>query len=116
MTVADPDVVDWLGLERGTGHVVLTIVDDLDWRDEHAHLLALQEKLNTYLRFLESGEVWRRLATELGREVAASVPIRVDILARHRATPHAQAFLDHATAAFDSAGFALAYKVVRADD
>jgi hypothetical protein len=43
-------IVDWLSIEKDTGDVVLTLVDDLDWSDVHAHLLALQEKLNTRWR------------------------------------------------------------------
>jgi hypothetical protein len=34
MTVAQTGVVDWMGIEKLTGHVGLTIVDDLDWSDE----------------------------------------------------------------------------------
>ena len=52
MTVLQKSTVDWLGIEKGTGNVVLTVVDDLDWSDENGHLLALQEKLNTYLAFI----------------------------------------------------------------
>jgi hypothetical protein len=47
VTVAQIGVVDWLGIETGTKHARLTVVDDLDWSDEHMQLL--QEKLNTNL-------------------------------------------------------------------
>ncbi|WP_407700513.1 DUF6572 domain-containing protein [Steroidobacter gossypii] len=64
MTVAQTGVIDWLGIDN-TGHVCLAVVDDLDWSDEHDHLLILQETLNTHLAFIESGEFFERLVEEL---------------------------------------------------
>ncbi len=69
MTIRKTDVVDWLGLEKGTGRVVLAVIDDEDWTNEHEHLHLLENKLNTYLAFIESGQVYERLAEDLGREV-----------------------------------------------
>lgn len=74
MTVAQTGVVDWLGIEKVTGHVSLSVVDDLDWSDEQNHLLLLQEELNTYLAFIESGEVFERLVEEVGRRVPDTSP------------------------------------------
>jgi hypothetical protein len=113
MTVAQTGVVDWMGIEKGTGHVSLTVVDDLDWSDEQKHLLLLQEKLNTYLAFIESGEVFERLVEEVGRRVPASTPVKVTILAKFELTPRSRAFLDHATEAFGNAGFSLGHRVVK---
>jgi hypothetical protein len=56
MTLDTPDTVDAMGIEIGSGLAVLTIADELDWRDERAHLLALQTKLNAYFAFIESGQ------------------------------------------------------------
>jgi hypothetical protein len=112
MTIQQTGVVDWLGIEKDTGHVVLTVVDDLDWSDEHGHLLALQAKLNTYLAFIESGEVFERLAEEVGRTVARHTPIRVSILAKHPPPAHSRAFFEYAKRSFDGAGFGLSFKVV----
>ena len=44
------------GIDRLTGRAVLTISDHLAW-DSDDHLLTLQDKLNAYLRFIESGEL-----------------------------------------------------------
>lgn len=112
MTVAQTDIVDWMGLEKGTGHVSLTIVDDLDWSDEENHLLLLQEKLNTYLAFVESGEVFERLVEEVGQQVQETTPVKVTILAKFGPTARAHAFLKHASEAFGGAGFALDHRVV----
>jgi hypothetical protein len=112
MTISQPRIVDWLGIENVTGFVSLTIVDDLDWGDEQSHLLLLQAKLNTYLAFIESGEVFERLATEVGHQVPISTHIKVTILAKNEIPLRAQAFIGHAKTKFREAGFELAFKVV----
>jgi hypothetical protein len=112
MTVSQTAIVDWLGIEKDTGYVSLTIIDDLDWSAEHTHLILLQEKLNTYLAFIESGEVFDRLLEDVGRDVPRSTAIKVTILAKFAATPHAHAFLAHATNTFSQAGFSLYHRVV----
>jgi len=38
--------------------VMLTISDHLPWDEENEHLLVLQDKLNSYLTFIESGEIF----------------------------------------------------------
>lgn len=112
MTVKQTEIVDWLGLEKDTDSIILTIVDDLDWSNETDHLLALQEKLNTYLAFVESGEVFDRLSDTVGSQVPRDTPIKVSILAKYPPTSRAEAFLDHARGAFEGAGFILVHKVV----
>lgn len=113
MTVAQTRTVDWMGIEKGTGHVSLTVLDDLDWSDEQKHLLLLQEKLNSYLAFIESGEVFERLVEKSGRRVAASTPVNVTIIAKFELTPRAHEFLDYATVSFGNAGFSLVHRVVK---
>jgi hypothetical protein len=112
VSLRNTDVVDWLGLEKETGHIFLTVVDDEDWDNEQQHLEWLQEKLNRYLAFIESGEVFERLETEVGRTVEATTPIKVNILARYRVPPRAVEFLKYATDTFLGAGFALTHRVL----
>lgn len=112
MTVERTGVVDWLGIEKGTGHIILTVVDDRDWSDENGHLLALQEKLNTYLAFIESGEVFERLAEDVARTVSRSTPLKVSILAKYPLPDRGRAFVEHAQGAFSRVGFSLTFKVV----
>jgi len=114
MTVAQTGIVDWMGIEKTTGYISLTVVDDLDWSDEQQHLVLLQEKLNTYLAFIESGEVFERLVEEVGRRVPATTPVKVTILAKFDLMPRSQAFVDHAIDMFSNAGFLLSHQVVKA--
>jgi hypothetical protein len=112
MSIRKTRVVDSLGIEKGSGDIVLTVIDDEGWTNEHEHLHLLQEKLNSYLAFLESGEVYEQLATELGRTNAKGLPIKVSILAKYPLPAHAQEFLRFAQEMFSGAGFSLTHRVL----
>lgn len=114
MTVARENVVDWLGFEKETEHVVLAVVDDLDWADEDGHIALLQAKLNAYLAFIESGEVFDQLRVELGREIATDTPMEILILAQFVPSHHGRAFREYARSICEGAGVALRFKVVGA--
>lgn len=112
MTLRQTRTVDWLCIEKGSANVVLSLVDEEDWEDERIHLELLEAKLNSYLAFIESGEVYDQLA-QAGRIVDKATPIRVDIIAKHTIPPQARMFLEYATNMFQGAGFKLTH-VVRA--
>src|SRR2546427_9504377 len=57
MPVENHGLVDAIGVVKESGAVALTISNHVDWEDSRAHLLSLQEKLNRYLAFIESGEL-----------------------------------------------------------
>ena len=77
MSVEQTDVVDILGIDRETGHVVLTISDHLDWSDSVEHQTILQEKLNTCLASVESGEILGQYPEAKNRPVAFRVVFQV---------------------------------------
>jgi len=57
MSAEDTEIIDIVGINRETGHVILTISDHLDWSDSTAHQLILEKKFNSYLAFVESGDI-----------------------------------------------------------
>ena len=59
MTIEDRDTVDIIASRPDSSVVKLIVSDHLDWRDVHAHQLAIQEKVNAYVAFLESGQLHR---------------------------------------------------------
>jgi len=101
VSVEQTDVVDILGIDRETGHVVLTISDHLDWSDTVEHQAILQKKLNRYLAFVESGEILEQYPDAKDRPAALRVVFQV--------TPDesGRAFIARARAAIESAGFTL---------
>lgn len=69
MSVDQTDVVDAVGLDPETGRVTLLIADHLDWEDAEGHTRALQEKLATYVAFVESGQLAEECPEASGRPV-----------------------------------------------
>jgi hypothetical protein len=70
MTVQDTRKIDRLGIDRESGDVRLMISDHLNWdEDEGEHLLTLQEKLNNYLEFVESGQLYKQYPQAAGRKI-----------------------------------------------
>jgi hypothetical protein len=101
VSVEQTDVVDILGIDRETGHVVLTISDHLDWSDSVEHQTILQEKLNTYLASVESGEILGQYPEAKNRPVAFRVVFQVP------PDESGRAFVARAREAIESAGFTL---------
>ena len=57
MSVEQNDIIDFISTSPD-GKIVLTISDHLSWDQKNEHLFILQEKVNSYLRFIESGEIF----------------------------------------------------------
>lgn len=81
MSLDHTDSVDAIGVERGSGHVILTIADSWDWSDETNHLLALQKKLNAYFAFIESGEICTAYPKAAGEQLVIEVIFRYPVSA-----------------------------------
>lgn len=106
MSIEQSDTVDFVSVDDASGRVLLTISDHLDWdEDERAHLLMLQEKINAYLRFIESGEINKKFPEASGRKIAISV------VGQFPLSKQADLFFQHAKTAIRSAGFSLEFKL-----
>jgi hypothetical protein len=59
MSVDQTDKIDFFVVDKEKTQVVLIIADHLDWEefDEGDHLELLQEKINSYLHFVEGGQL-----------------------------------------------------------
>ena len=101
MSIEDGDVIDIISTDRLTGHVILTISDHLDWTDTGRHLLLLQTKLNRYLAFVESGEIYEHYPDAKGK------PIVFKIVFKFPPDETARAFLLRVRPIVEAAGFAL---------
>ena len=58
MGLEQTNQVDHIGINKETGNVVLSLFDEFDWQNEGEHLQLLQDKLNTYLAYVESGQLF----------------------------------------------------------
>jgi hypothetical protein len=71
MSVDQADTIDFATIDTDSGDLWLTISDHLPWdlNNESNHLVLLQNKLNAYLRFVESGEVFKEIPNAKGRGI-----------------------------------------------
>jgi hypothetical protein len=108
MSVEQTDIVDFIGLDKTTGKVTLTISDHLDWTNSNYHMRKLQDKLNCYLRFCESGELYESYQDAKRRAIVFS------IVAKYPFSIEGREFFVKAEAEIKQAGFFL--ELVQTDD
>lgn len=58
MSILDKNQVDGIGKSNTENKIALLLADHLDWSDELQHLTLLQDKMNAYLSFIESGQIY----------------------------------------------------------
>ena len=106
MSIEQAYTVDFVSIDDDSGRVFLTISDHLDWdHNEGAHLLMLQDKINSYLKFIESGEINKKFPQARGRKVT------INVVAQFPLSKQASFFFQRAKAAIENAGFALEFKL-----
>ena len=103
MAIDNPEVIDAISI-NDAGETVLTITDHLDWNEENEHLLLLQEKINTYLGFMESKEIYESYPKARGRKIV------IEIVSQFPISEGAGNFLKSAKTVIKEAGFQLRQK------
>ncbi len=104
------NVVDAIGLEKNSECAILSLFDSWGWDDEEpAHLLAIQDKFNAYLEFIESGQIFEDYPPARNKDLvidvifrfeppdsairlltyAASVALQLNFRVRHQTIPDA---------------------------
>ena len=99
MGLAQTNQVDYIGIDRRSGNVVLSLLDELDWLDEGNHLQLLQDKLNTYLAYIESEQVYE------GTSEWRDKQIDIYVYARCQYTHEGAKFLELASQVISEAGY-----------
>lgn len=107
MSIEQTGTIDFVNIDRKLGDVWLTISDHLPWdHGEGEHLLLLQNKLNAYLRFIESGEMFKEIPETKGRKVL------INLVGQFPLSEKANLFFEKASAAIYGAGFKLQFKLL----
>lgn len=112
MSTRQTDKLDFIGVDKRSGEVVMTVADCDDWPSETDYLLALQDKLNKYIHFWENGDAVRMYPQAEGRNV------RIDIVGRfplREVTSGVKEFLSHARQTAEKAGICLCYRTLGRD-
>lgn len=104
MTVEQTELIDGVSLDQtGTG-CTLAIIDDLVW--DELHLQLLQAKLNTYLRYIESGEIFVQYPA-LQELAEQGLDFAIELRCIYAPGSHAELFLESAGNIIRDAGYIL---------
>ncbi|NUF85479.1 hypothetical protein HUN17_15915 [Acinetobacter seifertii] len=76
MTVDNLESIDFISASP-EGDVVLTISDHFVWGNDE-HLYILQEKINKYIDFIESGDVYEKYEHAIGKKFVIELIYRFD--------------------------------------
>ena len=58
MSILEARIIDFVATRPGNGVVRLVIADHLGWENLEEHSRLLRDKINSYLAFVESGQVF----------------------------------------------------------
>jgi len=107
MAIDSTDTVDSIGIDPTSDEVLLTISDHLDWKgDDKEHMLLLQEKVNSYLRFIESGEIYRKYPQAKGKAFV------INIMGKFSPNEYANLFLKKIETLLHEAGYKLRFEQI----
>lgn len=73
MSIESANVIDALGVDEGSGRVVLVIRHEGVWDGSDAQLFLLQEKLNAYVSFALDGEMEAEYPDFAGRALGLRI-------------------------------------------
>lgn len=77
MSIEQSDKIDFISTTK-SGKVQLTISDHLEWNDEEMHLLILQKKINAYLDFIQSEQIFEDYPNAKNRKLKISVSMKYE--------------------------------------
>lgn len=107
MTIDQTGVIDFVTRDPVSGKLGLVISDHLSWEeDEDEHLWLLQEKLNSYLAFIETGQIHKVYE---GIPHPEDCAITIEISGKYPLSAKAQRFFQHAGKTIADAGFKLEF-------
>lgn len=91
MSIVDLDRVDALGRGDNANTLKMMLADHLDWEHEDIHLEILQDKINSYLRYIEAKEYVEDYGDEISRFI-------IDIYFKEAITKKCLEFINAASA------------------
>jgi hypothetical protein len=103
MSICETNEIDIVAARSDSSVVKLIIADHLGWADPHEHCLLLQEKLNTYITFVESGQ----LQQMDNPRIPPDAVVVISVVALHEPSPEGTEFLAQATEFLRGVGMTL---------
>jgi hypothetical protein len=111
MTIEQPKIIDFVAFDKENETTLLILVDHLVWDEEEGeHLLLLQEKLNVYLHYVESSQLYDDFPEATGQKIV------IRVASTHALSSQAEKFFELARKRIAGLGFELQFEHDPADD
>ena len=105
MSIDQPKVIDARAIDEKTNEVCLFIFDHYDWCDPRSdHPFRLQDKINAYLSYIESGEIYENDPDYQGK------PVIIKVIGKYPLSDFGIKFYEKATSIVQWAGFDLRFE------
>jgi uncharacterized protein DUF6572 len=112
MAIDQTNVVDFVGIEPNKNEAQLIISDHLEWdkgeRADSEHMYLLQEKINSYLRFVESGEIYTSYPKSRGKKLV------IRVVAKHDLNSNGKSFFQRIEETLFASGFVITFERLHA--
>jgi hypothetical protein len=106
MSIVDSNNIDAIGIERKSNSAILTISDHLVWDDDTDHLLLLQNKLNSYVSFIESGQLVEIYPNASGRSLI------IDIVCKYPLNKKGRDFIEEVEKVIEKIGIRIRIRML----
>jgi hypothetical protein len=106
MSIEQEKIIDILASGQKLNEAILIVSDHLPWDDEasYEHAILLQKKINSYLAFIEGGEMDKEYPEHKGKLVV------IKVLGKYPLSEKAKEFYEKASHIVTNAGFQLKYE------
>ncbi len=104
MTIEQTDKIDFIGTLPNDLGVELTISDHLEWDGENKKLVLIQNKLNAYLEFIESGQIYIEYPDAKGKDLFIS------LVSKHSSNQEGKNFLSQVAKVTSEYGVVFKYR------
>ncbi len=106
MSIEQSDKVDFIGINKELNTATLVISDHLDWTISDSHLEMLQDKLNGYLSFIESNEIYDAYPKAKGKDII------IEVIGKYPLNEEAEEFYRQVNEMIGDAGIDLRFKLL----
>ena len=105
MTIEQEDVIDIIGVNEEKKYISLIITDHLEWDEKNEKLLKLQNKINAYLAYIESGQIYEQ------HPDAKSLDVVIVLTCMYQPSAEGLKFLGMVAPIIEGAGFNFEWSV-----
>ncbi len=95
--------IDIVAFDEKINRVFLIAVDDLNWSDVDAHLGFLQEKILSYVNYIENGEFAKKYSSKIGMD------IEIKVVFEHDPPEEGERFMKQAMLILEETSFKLSF-------